>query len=91
MFDADAFSTLDLQGLDAAHIANFCWFLFGLGVLAYLGVLAHLGHALFRRRRTASPPAATSRMCSPLCGGIMMPADVVAAEFSLTVQTPPIG
>src|SRR5688572_9741305 len=82
-------STLQPAGPAAVEITRLSWFLFGLGTVIYLGVVAFLLYALFRSRdqRPPSYPHQKDATNIVILGGVVMPAVTLVAVFGLTLYT----
>jgi cytochrome c oxidase subunit II len=82
-------SGLSPQGTGAAQIANLWWIILALGVAVFVGVMALLLYALFRRRRGQAESESSSRRTWLMIvgGGIVLPVIVLLALFWLTLQT----
>ena len=82
-------SALAPAGPAAARISMLWWLMFGLGTVIYLGVMAYLAVALFRRRREQPEDFASHEQGRNvvLLGGIVMPAVVLVTLIAATIGT----
>lgn len=94
---AGAPAIFDAAGPAAREINQLWWVLFGLGTAVYIGVIAYLLLALYRRRSSSSTTVANGgNVASPgwggsirtvIWGGIVLPALVLLVVYGFTLRT----
>lgn len=77
-------AALDPHGPGAARITDLWWAMFWLASAIYVGVMAFIAVALFRRRGATPGPVAGSRFI--VAGGVVLPSVVLLLLFFLTLR-----
>lgn len=80
----------DAAGQAAREINQLWWVLFGLGTAVYLGVIAYLFLALYRRRsspQNAENPGWGGSIRTVIWGGIVLPAIILLVVYGFTLRT----